>query len=211
MKNYIFIIVILAFAAFIYSEYKKSLNETNKLDYQPKVLEANPETFADGDFSVDREKSVIQWKGSTPVKKHEGTLSLIHGNLVVLDDRISGSVVVDMNSIKGDAGDGLDGHLKNEDFFDVLKFPESSVRFDQKENKDFEAFLTIKGIENKIIFEPTISVEGENIHMTSNVSFDRTQWGIMYNSSSLIETLKDKAINDDIEISIDILFNKKQA
>ena len=209
MKNYIFIIIVLAFAAFIYSEYKKSLNETNKLDYQPKVSDKKIEALNDGEFMLDSGNSEIKWKGSNPVKDHVGVIKSSHGELMVIDGRVSGSVIIDMDTISGDAGEGLDGHLKSEDFFDVEQFPESSVTFSEKEDRTFDTRLTIKGIENEIILKPEIVIDGENIHMKSDINFDRTKWDVMYGSGSLVDTLKDAAISDEIEISINLSFIKK--
>ena len=40
---------------------------------------------------------------------------------------------------------------------------------------------------------------------TDQFTFDRTKWGIKYNSASFFEGLKDKAISNDIGLKISLV------
>src|SRR5690606_37288045 len=84
---------------------------------------------------VDTEKSVINWKGYKITGFHEGTINLKEGALTFENSQLTGGkFVVDMTTISstdvsGKGKEKLDGHLKNEDFFDVENHPESTLTF----------------------------------------------------------------------------------
>src|ERR1035437_533001 len=83
-------------------------------------------------LKVNTTSSVVEWEGSAPLKKHDGTLKLKSGYLVVKGKSINaGSYESDISSLTDvDLKDAktnqmLIGHLSSPDFFDVKKFPVS--------------------------------------------------------------------------------------
>ena len=94
-------------------------------------------------YVVDTKTSVIEWIGSKPAGKHNGTINLKSGEVAVKNDSIqSGKFVIDMNSIvvtdlkAGDGKEDLEAHLKGtgdkegeDHFFNVGKFPEGMGGF----------------------------------------------------------------------------------
>ena len=176
-------------------------------------------------YIVDNESSAIEWTGKKPAGQHVGTISIAKGKVKTQDGKIqSGSFVIDMTSInvtdlEGDQKAGLEGHLKGEGegkedhFFNVAQFPNSSFEVTGVSEKDGKAMvegnLTIKGIKKNISFPASTSVEGDTMTLNSEVfTINRTDWGVNYGSKSVFENLGDKFINDDIELKVSLKANK---
>ncbi|HEY1025685.1 MAG TPA: YceI family protein, partial [Sphingobacteriaceae bacterium] len=76
-------------------------------------------------YTVDTEKSSVEWIGKKVTGQHNGTIKLASGNLVVSGNAIKdGSIVIDMNSIvildlQGNSNKNLSNHLRSDDFFSV--------------------------------------------------------------------------------------------
>ncbi|RKN79734.1 YceI family protein [Ulvibacterium marinum] len=166
-------------------------------------------------FHVDTTNSIIKWTGSNLFKfnKHFGTVKFEKGNLVLKKDSIiGGDFEIDMNTIRNTDGkynEMLVGHLKNEDFFDVEKYPKSrleilKITYKDHSNLDIEARLTIKGITQPINYSSTLDQSGEQLIMKSQFIIDRTRWNVNYESKSLLHGLKDDIISDAIEFEVTV-------
>ena len=74
-------------------------------------------------YTIDIKTSVLNYEGSKPTGKHNGTVNFKSGMLTFENGLISsGNVVFDMNTIDDKSTNGemktkLDGHLKSPDFF----------------------------------------------------------------------------------------------
>lgn len=219
--KFVSILIVTVLLITAYSCKGEKQNETNA-NTQEEVKEAPAEAIT---YTVDVASSSIDWVGSKPLGKHNGTLKLASGTFETKEGMItSGSFIIDMTSInvtdlEGDDKASLEGHLKGEGegkedhFFNVAKFPKAV--FDvtgvtEKEGKTFiDGNLTIKGIKKNISFPATTSVEGDTITLNTEVfTINRTEWGVNYGSKSVFENLGDKFINDDIEIKISLKANK---
>ncbi|QTD38703.1 YceI family protein [Polaribacter batillariae] len=167
--------------------------------------------------NVNTEASVISWKGTKPTGAHDGTVALKSGGLVVEDGELKNGVfVIDMTTIKnedmkGSEGAGkLEGHLSSPDFFDVAKYPTSKfVITSVKENEGKLAVtgnLTLKDITKSITIPATISTEG-NITTFKSETFnvDRTDFGVTYKSKKIDAALKDKFIDDIMELQFTVV------
>lgn len=166
--------------------------------------------------NVDLANSVITWKGSKPTGSHNGNITLKEGSLVVKNDTaISGNFIIDMHSINTldlDPSSGksdLESHLKATDFFDVIKFP--TAKFVITSSKVVEGKLmvtgnlTLKAITKSITIPATVSSEnGTTIFKSELFNIDRTDFGVTYKSKTFNAQLKDKFINDMMEISFEI-------
>ncbi len=152
----------------------------------------------------------IQWKGYKMVgSSHEGTINLKKGVLVLQGKEVKGGkFIVDMTSInstdvEGKSKEGLDAHLKNEDFFDVEKYPEAILEFKRiGKNKNgsykITADLTIKGITQPVVF----SLFAQSGKAKAQLEIDRSKHGVTYGSSSFFEGLGDRVISDNFDIII---------
>ncbi len=173
---------------------------------------------------VNDSTAVVNWKGSKPGKDHIGTVSVSEGKVNVADGKIvSGAFTIDLNSIKDlDLPDAewsgkLVGHLKSPDFFDVAQFPTAKfeiVSVSAKEGSDsvlVNGNLTMKGITKSIGFPAAVKIgDGVVSASSSDFAIDRTQWGVNYGSKSIFAELKDKFINDEILLSINVSFKKAE-
>jgi polyisoprenoid-binding protein YceI len=177
---------------------------------------ARPPIPADASFTLDTENSLMNWHASKIVSNdHRGTIKLSSGNLLVENDEfISGDFVVDMSSIAdNDGSETLENHLKSEDFFDIRNYSTSKFVLKSVEKLSDDSFfvtgdLTILDKTNEISFPAMMSYSGRQLTATASFDIDRTLWGITYSSGSIIKDLGDKAIKDDVEFDLDLVFNQ---
>lgn len=172
-------------------------------------------------YKAIAEKSIIKWKGFKPTGSHEGTIAVAEGNMKVNDGTIeSGNFTIDMSSIavtdipveeKGNAN--LRGHLTSADFFDVEKFPTAKFEVTGIKTVDGKTMLsgnlTMKDKTNNISIPVATSVDGDTMTLKSETfTIDRSKWNVEYGSKSFFDNLGDKFINDDIELTINVLAKK---
>lgn len=166
---------------------------------------------------IDTKESVVEWKGANSFGSHTGYVSVSKGELMIENGQLrGGSAEINMTTIVDDqhSGDnGLIQHLKDPDFFDVQKFPKSSIAITKVEaiNGDemkVTANLTIKGITNPVTFPAKIQIKDEMVKADGSFNIDRTNWGIRYKSGKFFYLLADKTISDSIEFKIKIVAKK---
>ena len=172
---------------------------------------------------VDPTKSTLKWHAEKVTGKHDGTVR-ISGGVVLLkgNDIIGGSIEVEMNTIddldmQGEYHDKLVNHLKSDDFFAVATFPKALLLIkkvvpiaDKKgaENYIVTADLMIKGITKEITFPAIIVVNKSEVIANAELNVNRVNYGIKYGSKTIFETIGDKAINDDFNIKVRIVASK---
>ena len=213
-------IVNLAFASIIAFGVVSCKEKENNTDVS-EVKEVAETSVTATIFTVDTEKSVINWKGSKPGKDHTGTMHLSSGTLAAeARDIQSGSFVIDMNSISdtdmdGDGKANLEAHLKGTvegketDFFNVTNFPTANFEVTGVTgtggNITVSGNLTIKNITQPVEFPAVVSFPGDDIFLKSEpFTIDRTQWGVNFKSKSVFDDLKDKFISDEVELTIEL-------
>lgn len=198
--------------------------EKNENEVVEEVAVASNESTT---YVVNTETSVIEWIGSKPSGKHNGTINLKSGELAVKNDNIeSGMFVIDMNSIvvldlTGDDKADLEGHLKGtgdkageDHFFNVTKFSEGKFEISSITTENGKATvngnLTLKDVTKPVSFPATVVYEGDSMMLTSDTFLiNRTQWNVNYASKSIFDDLKDKYVNDDIELVVKLVATKK--
>jgi polyisoprenoid-binding protein YceI len=163
---------------------------------------------------VDAAKSSINWLAKKVTGQHEGTVNLKEGNLIFKGKKVvGGNFTVDMTSMTttdlkaGQGKEKLDGHLKSEDFFGTEKFPTSTLVFKTIASKGAGVYtvtadLTIKGITDSVTFELTANANAAS----TKLIVDRTKFGIKYGSKSLVDTIADRAIDDEFELNVALKF-----
>lgn len=189
-------------------EVKKSDKKNNE-----ETTVAKAEATETKKYDVNTSESVINWKGFKPTGEHYGTLAIKSGSFQVNNGKlIGGKFVIDMESMKvtdipvtEEGNAKLLGHLKNADFFDVSNHKEASFEILSVNGNEVNGILTIKGISKAIKFNASVnSKEGKVQFVSEKFNFNRTDYGIKYKSKSFFDNLKDKFINDEIEISFDV-------
>ncbi len=162
---------------------------------------------------VDASKSTINWVGKKITGQHSGTVNIQSGNLIFKGKKLTGGTfVVDMTSltatdIQGEYAGKLNGHLKADDFFGTDKYPTAKLVFKKIASKGkgvytVTADLTIKDVTAPVKFD--ITVNGTTA--TTSFKVDRTKYGIKYNSKSFFDSLGDKTIDDEFELTVSLQF-----
>ena len=168
--------------------------------------------------NVNTETSVITWKGEKPTGTHNGIILLEKGSLVMTDGKVSGGeFVVNMSSIKNEdldekSGAKLVGHLTSPDFFDVAKYPTSKfVITSVEENEGKLAVtgnLTLKDVTKSITIPAMVSTtDGVTTFQSEKFMINRADFNVKYGSKSFFDNLKDKFINDEMEMSFVVKTN----
>lgn len=164
------------------------------------------------DKKVNVKESQITWVGHKVTGEHNGTITLKEGTLVFNGKTLAGGdFTMDMTTIntkdlEGDWKAKLDGHLKNDDFFGVEKFPTATLKFTKVESQGPEytvtGDLTIKGITKPITFK----MNADNGAATAALKIDRTKYNIKYGSASFFDDLQDKAIYDEFDLNVTLKY-----
>tara|TARA_R110002049_G_scaffold143316_1_gene305321 strand:- start:4531 stop:5118 length:588 start_codon:yes stop_codon:yes gene_type:complete len=171
---------------------------------------------AQEEIKMDTSESLIKWTGSNLFKfnKHHGTVNFKSGVILKDKDSLSGGrFEIDMNSMintDGKYNEMLVWHLKNEDFFNVEKYPSAKleitgIKYSDSINLDIEGNLTIKNITEPIVYKAILKHDKDKLVMTAKFIIDRTRWKVNYESKSLLSSLKDDTISDAIEFEVTVV------
>ena len=167
--------------------------------------------------NVDLTASVMTWKGTKPTGSHDGIVSLLSGGMVVENGVLKeGEFVIDMNTIKnldmaGSEGAGkIEKHLKASDFFDVTLYPTSKFvitsALEVEGNLAVTGNLTIKDVTKSITIPASISTtDGTTTFKSELFNIDSADFNGKYGSKRWIEGLKDKFIDDLVEMSFTVV------
>ncbi len=178
------------------------------------------------------ESSRLMWTGYKPLGQHEGEISVQKGQLDFQDGTlVGGEVTIDMTSltctdIEDQATNGkLVGHLKSADFFNTVDHGTATLKlkkvvpygeFDTQSDKStgelykVVADLTIKGITKEIKFKTNLyryTESGDYVSVVARITLDRTDFDIEYGSGSFFDSLGDKLIYDEFDISASLMVN----
>ena len=189
----------------------------------------DPDSADDGDhlvlddrsYTVDIEKSIIEWTGRNPNTTHNGTLRLLRGDITIRQGSLNGTFEIDMHSLKNMSLEGdewqpvLVAHLKSDDFFFAEKFPTARFTIDAARkigesltsaNFEVEGALELRGLRNAMKFLATINNSSDGaISAEAHFDFDRTRWKIIYGSSRYFEHLGMHLVFDPISIGLRIV------
>ncbi|MDZ7934573.1 MAG: YceI family protein [Emticicia sp.] len=170
------------------------------------IISLSANSKAQSVFKADLNKSKFSWTGYAAVGDYAptGTIQLSAGSLNFDGRNISkGIFEFDMKSIAHENKDLMD-HLKNEDFFDVKKYPKATFILEKVMNDKAIGLLKIKGIQKRISFPILIKKSEKEIQIQANFSVNRTDFGIKYNSTNFFSNLGDYAIKDNFEFRLDL-------
>jgi len=171
-------------------------------------------------FAVNTAASQVLWTGSKPTGQHSGNIKISNGQLQVAGNAVTGgSFTLDMNSINvtdlsGDEKAGLEAHLKGmgagkeDHFFNSTKYPTAKFQITSvapATSNPVTGNLTMKDKTNSITFPANVVVIGGKVNaVTPPFTINRTLWGVNYGSASVFDDLKDKVINDEISLQINL-------
>jgi polyisoprenoid-binding protein YceI len=157
-------------------------------------------------YKVATESSKIEWVGSKKGGYHNGSFLLKSGTVTVDNGKITGGqFVIDLGSVKADAGEKLESHLKSPDFFDVAKFAEAtyeitSVNYTAPTVAEIAGNLTLKGATVVVKFNANIrNLDDKKFFGQANFSIDRTTWGLNYGPGM---------VSNDVQVGVYLFANK---
>ena len=200
------------------------------------VIGAAPATFAatvapaktaaaDPAYKLQPQLSTLGWEGKAVTHGHEGTMNFSSGELLVKGSTIvGGTVIVDMKTLKAtDIKDAEQhgkfvGHMSSDDFFGAEKFPTSTFKIvsvtpikgaaKDADNATIAGDMTIKGVTQRISFPAKVGVKDGVAAATGKVTIDRTKFGLKYGSKSFFDSIGDKAIYDNFDLTFNVIAKK---
>ena len=172
----------------------------------------------DGQYTMDTDKTVVQWTGSKVGTIEEGTVTLRSCTFSIDHGMFeNGEMIIEMNGIKatsqkGKAARELTQHLRSEDFFNVSQFPTasfvvSSSRADGMGSLMLSGALTIKGKTNEMDARMRFA-SADPVVATLDFIFDRSDFDVRFGSGSFFEDLGDNLISDMVGIKMALVEDK---
>jgi len=129
--------------------------------------------------------SHIAWVGAKVTKDHPGGFKTVSGSADVKDGKLaSATVVIDVNSLYSDHPK-LEKHLKDEDFFNVVKFPNATFRITGVTGGDggkstVTGMLDLHGVQKEISFPAKVTVDGQTATVAAEFTLNRKDFGMAY-------------------------------
>lgn len=180
--------------------------------------------LTDGKFNIDYKASTINWHAEKVTGSgHDGTIRVSSGQVTVAKGNVSaGKLKVDMNGITctdltdAEMNSNLINHLKSADFFNTAAFPDAnfevvSVKAEADKAGNTHKItgkFTIKGITKEITFPAKVAGTATQVTINGTFNLDRSQFDVKYGSTSFFDSLGDKAINNDIRLTFNLVAKK---
>jgi polyisoprenoid-binding protein YceI len=171
-------------------------------------------------YTLDTEKSLVEWKGYSPADSHHGAFSVQGQSIEVVNGKVkSGSFTIHIASIQNfDLPDHIKPvlleHLKSPDFFHMALYPEAKFvikRVTPLAHRPADANIlvtgdfTMIGKTREINFPATIEFSGDSFTLEASFSIDRTNWGMTYAADP---ALGDHHIYPEVDLHLKLRGNK---
>jgi polyisoprenoid-binding protein YceI len=155
-------------------------------------------------FAFGPDASKIEFIGSKVTGSHDGGFNEFSGKFRVADGQLADKgidVVIQTDSLWSD-NNRLTGHLKNEDFFDVAKYPTAKFASTAVEHSSDGAMitgdLTLHGVTKSITFPAQVQVSDNGVSLKSEFSLNRFDFDIKYPGK------QDDLIRKEVVIKLEI-------
>lgn len=155
---------------------------------------------------IDQKASSLTWTGHAEVGTYapSGSLSIREGHILFeKGSLLQADVVIDMNSMTQSNPDLLH-HLKSSDFFDVEHYPTAVIKIDRITNGNVFGSITIKGKSAPFQSPVKVTESDGRFVISGKVTLDRTQYGIIYSSTSFFSSLGNNAIRNTFEVEFSL-------
>jgi polyisoprenoid-binding protein YceI len=223
-KNLFLVLCVAMVASFVSCKGDKKVEETQTGDAAAVAVDTNAVAF-----NLDTTATMVNWVGSKPAGKHTGTIKVKDGSVSVKSGNIvAGSFTLDMNSVnvtdlKGKEKASLESHLKGmekgkeDDFFNTPKYPTgkfevtkvAGVTGDSTASHLIYGNLTLKNITKEVSFKANVKTDASSVSvMTKPFMINRTDFGIKYGSKTFFDNLKDKFIDDNFSVQLNLMAKK---
>lgn len=157
---------------------------------------------------IDLEQSVISFVGKSNIVDHEGKFNTYTAD-IDLDpttpadlEKAKVSAEIDLDSLETDS-DGLEGHLKKDDFFSTATYPKATFVSSKITNLGdnmyaIDGTLTVKGMSKEISLEAEITDD----YFTAHYDFPRKEFGIGNDSYG------SKLLDETVPVDVKLVFQK---
>ncbi len=177
-------------------------------------------------YAIVPDSSYVSWACSKPGKTHTGVIPVSNGKAVMEGGELyEGRAKMNMaglevTDLKGESKLELEAHLKGtqaggeNDFFNVTQYPEADFNIsrivkltnDPNYNVLIYGVLHIKDVGREIAFKANFTHVAPHIRLQSEeFVINRTDWGINFMSKKLFPQLKDKFIEDEVRLQVNML------
>lgn len=159
---------------------------------------------------IDTKKSELTWNASKVGSKHFGKVPMKSGSLKMKDGKIvSGEFMVSLEEftiedLSGKWATKFITHMKSEDFFEVKKYPNATMKIKSVKGSKAVGDLTIKGKTNEVTFDMK---ESKGTYV-GTLKFDRTKFDMIYGSKDFFKSIGDKAINNEVVVEYKLVPKK---
>lgn len=162
-------------------------------------------------YTVDPERSTIDWTAKKVGGGHTGTIKITSGSLVHNGKSLTkGMFLINMSSITSDNA-RVTTHLKSDDFFAAEKNPNAKFEITKvtpagTDRVNILGNLTIKGISQPVAFPATVRTQkGIVVAVANGIRVDRTKYDIKFRSKTFFLDIGDKAVDDEFELNINLV------
>ena len=175
-------------------------------------------------YALNAAESELEWRGSWVVptddggmqeaKDHTGKVAIKSGDVTVDGDNISGTFMVDMNTIEvtdleeEDGKGKLEGHLRAEDFFNVGEYANVSVALNGIENGVADLAITVMGITLNEKAPVETKMEGDKMMMHGEFTVDFAALEMPMTQGNP-EKPEDGKVNSAIDFHLHVVMDKK--
>ena len=176
-------------------------------------------------YKLQPQLSTLGWEGKAVTHGHVGTMNFTDGELLVKGNAlVGGTVTVDMKSLKATDIKDADSqakfvvHMCGDDFFGTEKNPTSTFKIvsvapingakDNADNATLTGDMTIKGVTQRISFPAKVGVKDGVAAAAGKVTIDRTKFGLKYGSKTFFDSIGDKAIYDNFDLTFNVIAKK---
>ncbi|GEM_PF-4838900 len=157
------------------SQVPEDVPEATIVTDEPETVDDTVPLTSTTEVPVNMGASTFEFEGFAPGKSHVGTFDAMDG-VIVRDDAIVGfKGTIQAASVSTGIGN-LDDHLKTDDFFDVVVYPEIMFTSTSLDNDMFTGDLTFHGVTNEVSFPVTIA---DNT-ITADFLLDTTPFNMKY-------------------------------
>lgn len=157
------------------------------------------------ELKMDKEKSKISFLGKKSDGEHKGGFKKFKIDAKPDFENPTNSwlqIEIDTESLWAD-DPKLEEHLKNEDFFNVKKFPKAVFESTKIEADQESAKITGKmkllGETKELVVPAKIKLTEEGIDVKAEFKLDRTKWGMNYGQGK---------INDEVAVTAELYFTR---
>ena len=168
-----------------------TVTDVDPADGDTLVVELPSETVElanDGVFELTAENTKIEFVGThiaDDPNPRTGGFKTFSGKAEynpATNELVAVSVEIQTDSLWTNAGDRLDGHLKNEDFFDVRQYPTATFNSTDVtksgDHYDITGDFTLHGTTKELSFPAKANVVDGIVTLSGEFTFDRTEWGM---------------------------------